>query len=222
MFKYVVMVFSLVCLLSAAPAWAAKALVGNFEDEGFGGNLQVVVKNEKNFRINIDNDEDVFLLMSDGKRWLVGRDDDDSNWEAIDFDTMTESLGLIDTSGATDTGKAVITKAGEQKVGGIAGENFTVTHDDETFNLIVTKNADIVTLTNAIFGFLKGLDDNDIQAMVATLAQVSDENNKVYGLLQYDNVFVFTGLERKNYPDSYFTLPADAVFLDLNDLFGGE
>lgn len=222
MFKYVVMVCALVCLLAAAPALAAKSLVGNFTYDDLGGSLQVVVKNEKNFRINIDDDEDVFLLMTNGKRWMVGRDNDESNWEAIDFEVLMEYLFEMDALGASGYGKGVITKAGAQKVGGIDGEGFTVTYDDDTFNLIVTKNADVATLTKAIFSFLEGIDDEDIQLLVATLKQVSDENKKVYGLLQYDDDFVFNGLERKNFPDSYFTLPAEHKVLDLNDLFGSE
>lgn len=219
MFKSVVMVCSLVCLLFAAPAWAAKALVGNFVVNELGDNLRVVVKNETSFRIDIIEDafEDIFLLMVDGKRWVVGRDDDESEWEAVDFGALAAYMVDTDALEADAYGKAVITKAKGQKVAGIAGESFTAKYDDQTFNVIVTKNADVATLTNAIFMFLNEVDDDDIKTMIAIVAQIKDMNNKAYGLLQYNDAFVFKGLERQNYPDSYFALPPNVKILDLDD-----
>lgn len=219
MLKYVVMVCSLVCLLSSTPAFAAKALVGNFITDGLGG-MRVVVKNETCFRIDLVEDgasEDVFLLMVDGKRWMVGRDSSESNWEAIDFEAMVTYMFETDTLGSTAAEKAIITKIGKQTVGDVAGETFKAQYGDETYELTLTKNADIVTLTKAIFMFLNGIDEDEINTMIAIVTQISDTDKKAYGLLQYGDDFVFKGLERQNYPDSYFTLPSNVNFLDLDD-----
>lgn len=222
MFKYAVMVCSLVCFLSAAPLWAAEALVGKYTSDYFD-NLQVVVKNDATFRINIledDEAEDIFMLMADGKRWLVGRDDNESGWEAFDFESLVQFIEAMEGAQPDSSAKAVITKSGAQTVAGIAGEGFSVKYPDEAFNLVLTENKDVVVLTRAMFMFLKDIDEDDMNVLVDTVARINAENNKDYGLLQYTDDFVFTGLERKDYPDSYFTLPEGVEILDLNDMFG--
>ena len=221
MFKYVVMVGSLILFL-AAPLWAAKVLVGNYASDDFD-NLQVVVKNDATARINIledDEAEDIFMLLADGKRWLVGRDDSESNWEAFDFEALVQFMVAMGDTMPDVSEKAVITKSGAQTVAGIAGEGFNVKYPDETFDLVLTENADVVLLTKIIFQFFKDIDEDDLTVLVDTVARINADNNKNYGLLKYDGDFVFTGFERKDYPDSYFALPAGVEVLDINDMFG--
>lgn len=224
MFKYIVMICSLVCFLSASPLWAAEALVGNYISDDFA-NLQAVIKNDANFRINLleeDESDDVFMLMLDGKRWLVGRDNDESNWEALAFDELVQFVQEMDGALLDVTEKAVITKLGKQTVAGIAGESFNVKYSDESFNMVLTENADVIALTKAVFTFVKDISEDNMAMIMKAMEQIGKENNKVYGLLQCDDALVFMGLKRGDYPSSYFALPKNVDILDINNMFEGE
>ena len=209
--------------LMPVPLWAAETLVGHYAFDSFD-NLQVVVKNNETVRINITDDgsEVFFMLLNDGKRWMVGRDNDESVWEAFDFDALVLFMQATKEQMSDISATAEITKDGDQTVGGIAGEAFNVKYPDEHFRLVVTENAEIVTLTNAMYTIFADIDDDELAIMVQTLQSLNKENGKDYGLLQYNEEFTFLSLEQKNYPDSYFNLPENVEILGIDEIFSGE
>lgn len=227
MFKYGLMVCSLLCCLVAAPLWAAEALVGNYASENLD-DLRIIFKSDQVFRINLaeEDGEDVFMLMSDGKRWLVGRDDDESAWEAFDFGVMADFIAAMEEPLPDLSAKAKITKAGTQTVSGIAGEVFKIQYPDgadfEDYTLVLTDNADVAALTKAMLVFFKDFDEDDLTIMTFIITRLNQENKKDYGLLVFDDDFEFKGLAREDYPDSYFALPEGVEILDFADLFGEE
>lgn len=228
MLKYGLMVCSLLCCLAAAPLWAAEALVGNYASENFDS-LQIVIKNDQTFRINIvedDEGENVFMLMADGKRWLVGRDDNESSWEAFDFDIMTDFIAAMEEPLPDLSAKAKITKAGTKTLSGIAGEIFKVQYPDgadfDDYTLVLTDNADVAKVTKAMLVFFRDIDEDELTVMAYIITRLNHENKKEYGMLAFDDEFEFTGLARQDYPDGYFALPEGVEVLDFSDLFGGE
>ena len=218
---------SLALFLMPASLWANEALVGNYTLDSFD-NLRVVVKDNATVRINIidDGQEDVFMLLNDGKRWMVGRDDSESGWEAFDFDALAVLMQAKKNQMPDIIANAKITKGEAQTVAGIAGEIFSVEYPDENvIMMVLTENAEVATLTKAICAFLVDIvdiDEDELVILADTLERISKDNGKDYGVLQYDGIYEFVSIEHKSYSDNYFNLPGNVTILSIDELFGEE
>lgn len=221
----------LLSLVFSANVFAAECLVGTYYFGEDDMNLAVIVKDKANARIDImeseDGGVDIFMLITQGKKWVIGRDDNESSWEAIDFDAamkiFAEQNKIPDLSA-----KAQIEKTGPKDVNGFKGEAFDIKYpyhdfegEFEEFEMVLSDNSDVATITNVLAIFVKDIDEEDFFMAVKSLERISQENGKTYGVLQYDDMEL-KSIAKAKYDDSYFTVPADAEILDMAELMGED
>lgn len=190
----------------ASSAMAAEALVGHYVDHT-GAPIKVSLLNNGKGRIDLG--PEAYFLLDGDDIWVVSKYMN-NEWTRADFVARTKQA-LRETPGMLQkyTNVGVIDTGYAEEVAGYAGKSFevTVAGTGETYLAVLSENKDVSRLSKAAMIFFQDMNQAVGKRDVVELINGSLKAN--YGVLSLDRELMLKKIERQDYNQEYFELPAD-------------
>lgn len=199
----------LAALLVAAPVLAHEALVGNYIELKTNTVVAVVVKNEKEARLDrgaaldymLTDDDTVWVLYAGGAGWHLS----DYGERLKTYAEANDPRLPHNDVDFTDTGRV-------QEIGGYTGKVFEI-YDRRagvTYEAVLCDDPDVFMVSRAIMLTYSNLHAEP--GARSPVDKIIGDTGINYGVLKLGGLLEFTGLEFKNYPDDYWELPQNIIF----------
>ena len=196
----------LAILFWAAPVWAVNALVGYYKDHT-GADIKVVLGPGGQGRINLASD--VFFILDGDNIWAAS-EIEGAGWTVIDFAERTRETTRAKPGLLQKYTKVTVKDTGyTQTTAGYAGKVFEVKVNGtgEVYTITAVKDPAVARLSKAVMIFFRDMDAEPAQSDVMAIINANFKGG--YGILNLDNALVLKKVERAEYDEAYFVLPAE-------------
>lgn len=186
-------------------SWAAEALVGHYMDHT-GAPVTVLALNDG--RARIDLSPEVFLLLEGQNIWVIASYEE-GEWHKNDFVELTTEAIAENPGMLYKYSRVTVKDTGYGKdIAGYAGKTFQVNvkGTGESYIVTVSNHKDVARLSKVVMvlfrDFTLAPGGRDVMEAINTAARAD------YGVLNLDRELTLQKIERKEYDESYFKVPA--------------
>ncbi len=182
-----------------------------------GQQLNLYYRDDTHMRASIGDDKQ--LVVKGNETWVLKRQD--SQWLAINADSVGGLLRNFakNSADAQDAGPVQLRSLGRKEtVAGYTGDVYEVSSGDKTFEVVLSDNPDVITLTNGwrhmAQKIAQNLNQKDAKRLQQALEAIPKEKG---GLLRQGDRLTLVALDKK-IKSSDVDMPSDAQVMQLPKL----